>query len=206
LPDGTLLGLERSVAATSPLYLNRIYEIDFSSATEVSGPTFKTGLLGQSYTSVGKDLLWSGAADGGSGQNLEGLALGPQLANGNWVLLGVVDDGDLFSSNTIVSFELSANPSADFNHDDLIDGVDFLGWQRGFGTPLGALLSEGDANRDGAVNSDDLALWSTMMLGAPASLATQAVPEPSTMSLWLVAVVAFTCLPNGNSRRLIQPT
>jgi len=159
------------------------------------------------YSSVVKELLWSGTADGGFfGQNLEGLALGPQLANGNWVLLGVVDDGDSFSSNTIVSFELSANPSADFNQDGHTGGADFLGWQRGFGTQLGALLSEGDANRDGAVNSDDLALWAAM-LGAPASLATQkTVPEPSTLALGLVAIAALICLPNGNSRRLIQPT
>ena len=92
LPDGTLLALERSVAFTSPFYLSRIFEIDPTAATDVSVAPFATGLIGQSFTPVAKELLWSGAADNASGQNLEGLTLGPRLANGNWLLVGVVDN------------------------------------------------------------------------------------------------------------------
>ncbi|HMO84943.1 MAG TPA: esterase-like activity of phytase family protein [Lacipirellulaceae bacterium] len=79
LPDGTLLAVERSVALTSPLYLNRIYAVDFDGATDVSVGPLAAGLTGQTYAPVSKQLLWSGAVDGASGQNMEGLALGP-----NW--------------------------------------------------------------------------------------------------------------------------
>ena len=190
LPDGTLLGLERSVAFTSPIYLSRIYEIDFDGATDVSVVPFATGLIGQTYTPVGKELLWAGAADGNSGQNLEGLALGPRLANGSWVLLGVVDDGDSLSSNTIVSFEISANPSADFDADGSVDGFDFLAWQRGYGTSIGAVLADGDADRDGDVDAEDLVIWHSGYGGAPLSSPATPVPESSAWLLLLLGATA----------------
>ena len=190
LPDGTLLGLERSVAVTSPIYLSRIYEIDFDGATDVSAAAFNSGLIGQTYTPVGKELLWAGAADGSSGQNLEGLALGPRLTNSNWALLGVVDDGDSLSSNTIVSFELSANPSADFDEDGDVDGFDFLTLQRNLGTvgPL-ATHANGDANGDDQINDADLAVWEAQYGSAPPlSAVSAAVPEPTTCTLALAAL------------------
>jgi hypothetical protein len=189
MPDGTLLALERSVAflASPSTYLNRIYEIDFDAATDVSlGPT-AGGLIGQSYTPVSKSLVWSGPADGGSGQNMEGFALGPQLANGSWVLLGVVDNGDGFSGNTIVAFTATANPSADFDEDGDVDGADFLAWQRGVATTVGADLAEGDADRDGGVDGADLSIWEEQFTSA--SVTGAAVPEPSAAALLLLAVV-----------------
>jgi len=99
LPDGTLLALERSLALASPLFESRVYRIDFTGATEISGIP---ALLGATYTPVAKELLWSGSLT-----NLEGLTLGPQLGGNRWSLLGVVDDGDPLSSNFLVSFELS---------------------------------------------------------------------------------------------------
>jgi hypothetical protein len=104
LPDGRVLALERSLASSLTPFQSRIYELDFTGATDVSS---LAGLIGQTYTPVSKRLLWSGQAAGGFGQNLEGLALGPQLSNGNWSLLGIVDDGDPLSNNTLVAFELS---------------------------------------------------------------------------------------------------
>lgn len=139
LPDGRLLAMERSLAATFPPFQSRIYEVDFSNATDVSGVP---GLIGQTYTPVTKTLLWSGTAN-----NLEGLCLGPKLANGSWALVGIVDDADPLSNNTVVAFELAgvgavvedvnadghvrsddayawaANPS-DVNHDGVIDEMD----------------------------------------------------------------------------------
>ncbi|WP_168205077.1 esterase-like activity of phytase family protein [Bythopirellula goksoeyrii] len=188
LPDGTLLALERSVAFTSPLYLNRIYEVDPAGATDLSDETFDSGLFGENYVPVSKQILWSGAIDGSSGQNLEGLTLGPRLANGDWVLLGVVDDGDPVSQNTIVAFTLSANPSADFDSDGDIDGSDFLSWQRGVGISIGATHAEGDADRDGDVDADDLAFWQSAY-SAPLSGLPLAVPEPLSNTLLLGLLV-----------------
>ena len=73
--------------------------MDFSGATEVS--EFVDGLDGKIFTPVSKYLLWSGNVG-----NLEGLALGPPLAGGNRVLLGIVDDGDPLSISQLVAFEL----------------------------------------------------------------------------------------------------
>ena len=111
MPDGRLLALERSVVVGTPIYLSRIFEIDFAGATDVSIGVLGNGLAGQDYIAVGKELLFAGAADAASGQNLEGLTLGPQLANGNWVLIGVVDNNngtDPLSINTIVAFTATA--------------------------------------------------------------------------------------------------
>lgn len=108
LPDGRLLALERSAAASIPAVVNRIYEIDFTAATDVSG---MDGLAGETYTPVTKRLLWQGTADNGLlGQNMEGLTLGPEIAPGRWVLIGVIDDGDPVSTNSVVAFELTGIP------------------------------------------------------------------------------------------------
>ncbi len=187
LPDGTLFGLERSfdVGVSALLYKSRIYEIDATSATDVGTAPFNTGLIGKSYTPVSKELIWSGSAAGANGQNLEGLTLGPRLANGNWLLVGVVDNSngsDPVSFNTLVTFELSAIPSADFDEDGDVDGRDFLAWQRGTGTAIGATHSQGDADRDGDVDAADLAIWSEEY-GAPAIVAAVAIPEPNALLL-----------------------
>lgn len=195
-PDGTLLALERSVAVTSPLYLSRIYEIDFAGATDVSQTPWSAGLGGNAHSPVGKTLLWSGAADGGSGPNLEGLTLGPRLANGDWTLLGVVDDGgadDPVSMNTIVAFRLSANASADCDADRDVDGADWLAWQRGQGLVLGAERTQSDADRDGDVDAADLDVW-TAGAGV-AAIGAAAVPEPTGPAL---ALLALALLARGN--------
>ncbi len=107
LPDGTLLALERSAIVGLPPLETRIYQVDFTGATDISRGKLAKGLIGQMYTPVKKTLLFdSKEPDNSIGENLEGLCLGPKLADGNWALLGVVDNGDPVSKNTLVSFEL----------------------------------------------------------------------------------------------------
>ena len=192
MPDGTLLGLERSLANVETLaYRSRIFEIAFAGATDVSVAPLASGLTGQSYTPVAKVALFDGAADGALGQNLEGLARGPRLANGSWLLLGVVDDrpGDLdtLSANSVVAFTASANTTADFNADGQVDGDDFLAWQRGLGKAVGAKLVDGDGDRDGDVDAADLQLWRA----ASAAPAGAAAPEPSGAMLAPAGLVAL---------------
>jgi hypothetical protein len=206
MPDGTLLALERSVVVDTPIFLNHIFETNFAGATDVSVGALGNGLTGQSYTDVAKQLLWSGPADAAAGQNLEGLALGPRLANGSWVLLGVVDDGfngttdtDTISNNTVVAFVATANSSADFDEDTDVDGNDFLRWQRNHGKTVGAFHSQGDADRDGDVDAMDLARWTTHYNGAPTETASAPVPEPG-MAVQLICGIAL--LARAQFRRL----
>jgi hypothetical protein len=191
MPDGTLLALERSVAVADTVYITRIFELNFAGATDVSVGALGSGLSGQTYTSITKSNVFSGAADGASGQNMEGLALGPRLANGSWVLLGVVDNangGDPLSLNTIVAFTATASATGDFDGDGDADGADFVLWQRGLGKTVGAKLSEGDGDRDGDVDAADLAVWQSAFAEAtPAS-----VPEPATHMIVATLLGTFT--------------
>ncbi len=124
LPDGRLLVLERALAASflSP-FRCRIYLVEFEGATEVSGMT--DGLVGAEFTTVGKTLLWSGNVT-----NMEGLALGRPLPGGSWSLIGIVDDGDPISQNTVVAFELSGvGPIAeDLDGDGAVQAEDVYRW------------------------------------------------------------------------------
>jgi hypothetical protein len=191
MPDGTLLALERSVAVTSPIYLNRIYEIDFAGATDVAEAPFTYGVAGKSYEPVGKTSLWSGAVDASFGQNMEGLTLGPRLANGQWSLIGVVDNGDGSSGNTIVAFTATLLHSTDFNADGAVDGADFLLWQRSQGKLTGATFEEGDANLDGAVDAADLGIWKALF-GGQQTAAAHTIPEPETILLAIAAALALS--------------
>lgn len=108
LPDGKMLALERSFAFNNYIfssYGNRIYELDFAGAADVSGLAGANN--GQPFGSyVTKSQLWTNQSLTSPG-NLEGLAAGPQLTGGNYSLLGIVDDGDGISQNRLVAFELT---------------------------------------------------------------------------------------------------
>ncbi len=199
MPDGALLSLERSFVLVNfvPSFLNRIYELDLTAADDVSQTPFDAGLIGQTFTAVDKgdpsNPLWMAAVGGGLGQNLEGLTVGPRLPNGDFILLGVVDDGDALSSNTIVSLIATSSTliptdpdTGDFDQDADVDGTDFLAWQRGFGVTTLAGLADGDGNHDAFVTGADLAIWGNQFgTVPPANL--QIVPEPTSLALLLLA-------------------
>lgn len=67
-------------------------------------------------------------------------------------------------------------PSADFDRDGDVDGRDFLTWQRNYGL-FEVLQTAGDADFDGVVTADDLAVWHNAY--TEPLTATTAVPEPS---------------------------
>ena len=98
--------------------------------------------------------------------------------------------------------------TADFDNDGDADGADFLAWQRSNGLATGATKAQGDANSDGAVNADDLALWKSQFggggfagpgalfrgvvtyVGAPVA----AVPEPASVVCVGAALVSLVLL------------
>ncbi len=96
-------------------------------------------------------------------------------------------------------------PSADFNEDGFVDGSDFLVWQRGFGTLIGAGHSSGDADGDGDVDSDDAAiLFATYGTTTAPPVASASVPEPSTILLAIGSLLSLLALPR-RMRRLTIP-
>ena len=155
LPDGTLMALERSVASSIQ---NRMYQVDCSSATNVSGAAFDGGLDNATFAAATKTLVWSGTVSGSSGANMEGLSLGPQLANGNWTLIGVVDNGSGSNGNYIVGFELVPPPAyGDFDQDVDLDcqDMDLLIAEIFAGTNTASF----DLTGDGIVDAADQAQW-----------------------------------------------
>jgi hypothetical protein len=144
----------------------------------------------------------TGTVDGGGNAVLYGTTTS---SNANQII-SVVDTGASATPTTIataatntafrgVVFVASgvtppAN-NADFNGDNVVDGKDFLIWQRGFGLTGQPNKSTGDANGDGNVNAADLTIWKSKFGGPPAEVAVSAVPEPATLGLLGLAFAAL---------------
>lgn len=101
LSDTKLLAMERSFAVgATPDYVVKIYEIDLAAATDVST---QTSLVNATYTPVTKRLVLDVATTGIKRvDNLEGMTLGPKLANGHSSLVIVADDN--FGATQISQF------------------------------------------------------------------------------------------------------
>ena len=91
-----------------------------------------------------------------------------------------------------VTYDISpanAAEDADFNGDGVVDGADFLTWQRGFG--VGNDLSTGDANDDNVVDGADLAIWTAQFgSGAPVAAVAQ-IPEPAAAALVAIGSIGM---------------
>lgn len=88
LPSGDLLALEREYVEGRGMRI-QLFLASLAGATDVS----KLGALaGQSYTPVGKTLLYDFARAGFLPDNIEGLAFGPRLDDGSRTLVLVSDN------------------------------------------------------------------------------------------------------------------
>jgi hypothetical protein len=79
---------------------------------------------------------------------------------------------------------------ADYNHNGVVDGADFLVWQRRFGMTAANL--DADGNGDGTVNAADRQLWAQHLgktAGTPSGIT--AVPEPGGACLGVWAAAAL---------------
>jgi hypothetical protein len=107
-----------------------------------------------------------------------------------------------FAENLVAAQPPASGDSADFNGDGVVDGSDFLAWQRGFGA-IDATLVQGDANDDGLVDEADLDVWRDAFgTIAPASMAMAAssVPEPTGTTLGIAAMALLA----GSARRSMR--
>ncbi|MCA9234639.1 MAG: PEP-CTERM sorting domain-containing protein [Planctomycetales bacterium] len=80
---------------------------------------------------------------------------------------------------------------ADFNGDNIVNGADFLAWQRNYPLASGATNAQGDANGDGDVDADDLGDWQSRFGFASAAPVAGSVPEPSALALAAGALAAL---------------
>src|SRR5690606_1469304 len=86
--------------------------------------------------------------------------------------------------------------SADFDENQVVDGKDFLIWQRGFGALGTGTPSTGDANGDLDVDGDDLTVWTSQFGGT----AISAVPEPSAFALVWLAIAPASLMARMSPR------
>lgn len=147
LPDGTLLAMERSLALAASLFETRIALVDLTGATDTSDIA---SLDGASYAPITKTSLYAGGHS-----NLEGLGVGPTLGDGGLQMLGIVDDGDPFSTNQIVAFEVAGVNICDEDQDgDGMVGINDLLTVIGAWGPCPDCAA--DLDDDGMVGINDL--------------------------------------------------
>lgn len=103
------------------------------------------------------------------------------------------------SKGLIVVDVADSASTGDFNQDNIVDGADFLAWQRNAGVTSNATLAMGDGNRDKKVNSLDLDVWKFQFGEDGSHHAVTAVPEAA--SLWLAGVGLLATLSRGVCRR-----
>ena len=104
LPDGDLLVLERRCyqGGLFPDFNIRIYQVNFSGATDVSA---LSSLKGATYTKTTKTLLWQ-YTHGSDMPNYEGMCLGPSLNDGSCVIV-LVSDGGSYAEEGVFTLKLS---------------------------------------------------------------------------------------------------
>jgi hypothetical protein len=111
----------------------------------------------------------------------------------------------------IGAYEQGTVPAADFDSDGSVTGVDFLRWQRGFGTQApDATKAQGDSDDDRDVDASDWHVWE-IQFGPPSFIATQstAVTQSSAATRSADAPQAFFVGPGdlglGVERLDLQP-
>ena len=97
--------------------------------------------------------------------------------------LDLIGNGTLATTIVVDNLELLLDTpqlGADFNLDNVVDGTDFLLWQRGFGklAPSASKI-DGDADDDQDVDSDDLNHW-RLQFGGSSQIEVLLAPAEST--------------------------
>lgn len=121
LPNGALLVLERrcyNPEGFFPDFQIRIYQVNFSGATDVSSIF---ALKGATYTATAKTLLWE-YHHGSNMPNYEGMCLGPRLNDGSCTIV-LVSDGGSYAEEGVFTLKLKGLNIATVNFANPARGV-----------------------------------------------------------------------------------
>ncbi|BBO32914.1 hypothetical protein [Lacipirellula parvula] len=131
----------------------------------------------------------------------------PSLAYGTVTLTGAIETltigGTEFAIDDLSITAPVADPAfADFNGDMVVDGTDFLRWQRNLGK-ASATRSDGDADNDQDVDRADLLAWRYHYSSAvSAAEAVAVVPEPAAIIMAMMATIPIVALSGVRRPRL----
>lgn len=101
------------------------------------------------------------------------------------------NSGNLRLELEYMEIRLPSTNNSDFNNDGLVNGTDFLIWQRGNGLTGQTSKANGDANGDGLVNGVDLGIWKSRFGLAPGVPVAGAIPEPAGLALAGLGIAAL---------------
>jgi hypothetical protein len=103
----------------------------------------------------------------------------------------------MYGSNSVILAVAPTNSltfiPGDFDLNGVVDSGDYTVWR----DRLGSASSVGDANFDGQVTTADYTIWKSnfgFSLNGSGSASSLAVPEPGSVSLWLLATCWFYLL------------
>ncbi len=108
---------------------------------------------------------------------------------------GVIFDGITYNPDSVVVSLLQQ--TGDVNSDGRVDSLDLGAWSAGYGLTAGALLSDGDADRDGDVDGADWLMLQREFQRAASAASGQTVPEPTGLVLLLMSALSLS----GRRRR-----
>ncbi|MBA4107221.1 MAG: hypothetical protein C0485_15865 [Pirellula sp.] len=143
---------------------------------------------------------------GGSWKASQTGMTGRTLSDGDWDSWVYTESFSAtpFAQNPVAAELPASGDNADFNGDGVVEGGDFLAWQRGFGISGGAQLEQGDANGDGLVDAEDLAAWSAAFGPVPPlilSSVTTIVPEPSAAAYFAAVGISASVAARRRGQR-----
>ena len=95
-------------------------------------------------------------------------------------------------TNFATAGELLVIAAGDFNEDGSVDETDLSLWSAGYGLTSASRV-DGDGNGDGIVDGQDFLIWQrTFGQSIPVLLTTASVPEPSSIMLVCVGMIAIS--------------
>jgi hypothetical protein len=117
---------------------------------------------------------------------------------------GSESDDSIPTDFYIRSLEVSsatAPADADFDNDGDVDGGDFLRWQGGVGTTVGATNAQGNADGDSDVDGADLAIWKQKYGPGSPGPGASAIPEPASITCALLAGAGWAARAGATRKR-----